>query len=175
MSELVIERVINSLVGGVEVIAGDAGLLQVNLFGKNSISAAIDSDADNNHPQALQIARQALQEIKEYLDKKRTIFHVLVDWSQITSFQKKVLEAACAIPFGEVRTYGQLAQQLGIPSASRAVGGALARNPMPIIIPCHRVVASNGNLTGFSAADGIQTKQWLLELEGRKIVSQKLV
>ena len=90
-------------------------------------------------------------------------------------FQTKVLKRTLAIPFGQVLTYGQLATELDNPAASRAVGGALAHNPIPIIIPCHRVVAANGRLTGFSAAEGIRTKQWLLELEGRRVVGEKLV
>ena len=89
-------------------------------------------------------------------------------------FQREVLQLTLEIPFGEVRTYGELARTLGKSAASRAVGGALARNPLPLLIPCHRVVAATGALTGYSAASGIATKAWLLELEGHKIVSQKL-
>lgn len=81
-----------------------------------------------------------------------------------TEFQERVWRALTDIPYGETRSYGSVATSLG--SAPRAVGGACARNPLPILIPCHRVTGSNGSLTGFSAADGIETKRRLLALEG---------
>ena len=121
------------------------------------------------------LAQQTLQQLLEYLAGKRRSFDVPIDWTCMKPFQIKVLERTAAIPYGQALTYGQLAAELNHPAASRAVGGALARNPIPIIIPCHRVVASNGRLTGFSAAEGIRTKQWLLELEGRQVVGEKLV
>lgn len=81
-----------------------------------------------------------------------------------TPFQRKVWAALAAIPHGEIRTYGDLAAELG--TAPRAVGGACGRNPIPIIIPCHRVLASDRSLGGYSGMDGIETKQFLLSLEG---------
>lgn len=114
------------------------------------------------------------QQILEYLTGTRRDFELPLDWSSITGFQSDVLHLTYEIPYGEVRSYGEVARALGKPAASRAVGGALARNPMPILIPCHRVVAASGALTGYSAADGITTKSLLLELEGHRIVGQKL-
>jgi methylated-DNA-[protein]-cysteine S-methyltransferase len=174
MNKSIVERTFNTPIGGIEVVAGNIGLRQVNLFGSNNPPKMINSEPGDELHTAQQIARQALQEILEYLHKGRTVFNILIDWDQMTTFQRQVLRATSQIPFGQVYSYGQLAKLLGNANASRAVGGALARNPMPIIIPCHRVVAANGYLTGFSAADGIRTKQWLLEMEGRKIVDQKL-
>ncbi|MBY0429883.1 MAG: methylated-DNA--[protein]-cysteine S-methyltransferase [Rhodospirillales bacterium] len=81
-----------------------------------------------------------------------------------TTFQRKVWEALCRIPYGEIRRYGELAAEIG--SAPRAIGGACGRNPIPILIPCHRVVAGNGGLGGYSGWDGIETKRFLLGLEG---------
>lgn len=81
-----------------------------------------------------------------------------------TDFQLQVLKALQKIPYGQTRTYGELAKQLGRPKASRAVGMANGRNPLPIVIPCHRVIGANGNLTGFGG--GLPTKEKLLELEG---------
>jgi len=81
-----------------------------------------------------------------------------------TEFQRRVWEATRAIPRGETRTYGQLAREIGSPGAARAVGQALARNPWPIIVPCHRVVGHNGHLTGFEG--GLEMKQRLLQMEG---------
>ena len=81
-----------------------------------------------------------------------------------TTFQQRVWQAIAEIPWGHVVTYGQLAAQLG--SSPRAVGGALGRNPIPIIIPCHRVIGTNGGLGGYSGWDGVETKQALLKREG---------
>ncbi|MBW2602729.1 MAG: methylated-DNA--[protein]-cysteine S-methyltransferase [Deltaproteobacteria bacterium] len=81
----------------------------------------------------------------------------------VTPFQKKVLTALCRVPYGETISYGELAKNIGNPKASRAVGQANARNPIPIVIPCHRVIGSSGKLTGFGG--GIAVKQTLLDLE----------
>ena len=86
----------------------------------------------------------------------------------------RVYEIVGLIPRGKVATYGQIAALLHKHRAARAVGAALARNPMPILIPCHRVVAADGHLTGYLGSKGISTKQWLLEREGHRIVGQKL-
>jgi len=113
-------------------------------------------------------------QVLEYLAGKRRAFDLPLDWSGMTVFQADVLRLTLAIEYGEVRAYGELATALGKPAASRAVGGALARNPLPLFIPCHRVVASSGALTGYSATGGIATKARLLELEGHRVVGQKL-
>jgi len=86
----------------------------------------------------------------------------------LTRFQCKALNVVRNIPYGEICSYGHVAERCGSPGAARAVGGALASNPVPIIIPCHRVVASDGRLTGFSAPGGESTKMILLKLEGVK-------
>jgi methylated-DNA-[protein]-cysteine S-methyltransferase len=98
-----------------------------------------------------------------------------VDLSQIpvvldatTDFEDKVYSAARRIPCGEVRTYGEIAAEIGEPGAARAVGAALGRNPVPIVIPCHRVLGSGGKSGGFSAPGGTLTKFRMLEIEGAK-------
>ena len=106
------------------------------------------------------------QQLQEYFDKRRRQFNLPVDFSHITPFQRSVLEVTLNIPAGEVWTYGQVAQHIGRPTASRAVGQALGSNPVPIVVPCHRVIASSGKLTGYSAGAGIASKQWLLQFEG---------
>ena len=121
-----------------------------------------------------QVLVQLKQQLLAYLAGTRKEFDVPLDWTAMTGFQGEVLHLTSEIPYGEVRTYGELAGALGKPAASRAVGGALARNPLPILIPCHRVVAASGQLTGYSAANGIATKAHLLELEGHRVVGQKL-
>lgn len=91
-----------------------------------------------------------------------------VDISQLPDFERGVLEETRAIPAGETRTYGEIARSIGAPGAARAVGRALGRNPIPIIIPCHRVLAANGRSGGFSAPGGASTKLRLLQLEGAR-------
>ena len=88
-----------------------------------------------------------------------------IDWSWATPFQKRVLETVCKIPWGKSMTYGEVALRIGLPRGARAVGGALAANRIPIIIPCHRVIAYNGRLGGFTGA-GTQVKARLLRMEG---------
>jgi len=84
-----------------------------------------------------------------------------------TPFQKRVWQALLNIPFGQIKTYGQLAQELN--TSPRALGGAVGANPVPILVPCHRVMGSNSKLTGFSAPGGIATKRWLLNHEGHSL------
>jgi methylated-DNA-[protein]-cysteine S-methyltransferase len=93
---------------------------------------------------------------------------VPVDLSPAGEFDRLVYQAAMQIPAGETRMYGEIARAIGRPSESRAVGQALARNPIPIIIPCHRVLAANGRLGGFSAPGALQTKTKLLSIEGAR-------
>ncbi len=158
----------STAIGIVEVFATSAGVFQVNLKGR--FSAA---DPTNILPES-DLSRQALDQIGEYLAGKRREFEVTLDLSAVRPFQRQALEAARHIPFGKVVTYGELAGEIGNCSASRAIGRAMGHNPIPILIPFHRVVAADGRLTGYSAADGIRTKQWLLELEGHRVVREKL-
>ena len=113
-------------------------------------------------------------QLKEYFSGIRKTFDIPLDWEQLHGFQRKVLEIVSGIPYGSVFTYGQIAAKLGSPKASRAVGAALAHNPLPILIPCHRVVSASGHLTGYLGQKGIEGKRQLLELEGQKIVGEKL-
>lgn len=112
-------------------------------------------------------------QLREYFAGQRQRFELEIDWGQLTEFQEIALRLTFEIPYGEVMTYGQLAASMGgPPGAARAVGRAMATNPIPIIIPCHRVVGSKGALTGYGGAGGIKTKAWLLESEGHRISGQ---
>ncbi|MBK0393383.1 methylated-DNA--[protein]-cysteine S-methyltransferase [Ramlibacter algicola] len=91
---------------------------------------------------------------------------VEIDYDGVQDFQRRVYEAARRIPYGEVRTYGELARELGEPGAARAVGQALGHNPYAPLIPCHRILAAQGGSGGFSAEGGVLTKLRLLEIEG---------
>lgn len=109
------------------------------------------------------ILGQAITQLNEYFAGRRNQFSIPLD-PRGTPFQQQVWLLLRQIPYGETRTYGQLAQQLGQPTASRAVGAANGRNPLSIVVPCHRVIGASGKLTGF--AGGLATKQRLLDLEG---------
>jgi methylated-DNA-[protein]-cysteine S-methyltransferase len=103
------------------------------------------------------------RELDEYFAGERTSFELRVDL-RAAAFQTAVLEELARVPYGRVETYGGLAAKLGKPRAARAVGGALNRNPIPIVLPCHRVVGASGSLVGY--AGGLERKQALLRLEG---------
>ncbi|MDD2922960.1 MAG: methylated-DNA--[protein]-cysteine S-methyltransferase, partial [Anaerolineales bacterium] len=105
------------------------------------------------------------KEIFEYLDGARKKFFFAIDWSALNPFQLKTLKAVYAIPYGQTRTYAEIAAQIGHPNAYRAVGRANATNPMPLVIPCHRVIGADGKLHGYGGGDGLPTKEWLLKME----------
>jgi O-6-methylguanine DNA methyltransferase len=115
------------------------------------------------NPKALE---DVMSQLREYFAGDRSGFRLPVDLSALTPFQRSVLEIACRIAPGQVWTYHRLAEELGRPHCSRPVGQALARNPVPIVIPCHRVIASDGSLRGYSGGSGLKAKRWLLQLEG---------
>jgi methylated-DNA-[protein]-cysteine S-methyltransferase len=108
----------------------------------------------------------ALQQLDEYLRGARKAFDLPIDWSLLRPFQRQVLQIVYAIPYGQTRTYGDIAHEIGNPPAARAVGRANATNPMPLVIPCHRVIGSDGKLHGYGGGEGLPTKEWLLKLEG---------
>jgi methylated-DNA-[protein]-cysteine S-methyltransferase len=104
------------------------------------------------------------RELGEYFEGKRRRFEVPIDLRWGTEFQRKVLEAASRIPFGECLCYADVAKRVGRPNAQRAVGSALGKNPVAIVIPCHRVVASGGGMGGYTG--GLDIKRTLMEIEG---------
>ena len=118
----------------------------------------IELTPDNKHPALLECKKQ----LQEYFAGKRKKFSLQLD-AKGTDFQKRVWQELAKIPFGETRSYGEIAKKIGNEKASRPVGGASGRNPLPIIVPCHRVIGSSGKLTGF--AGGIKVKEFLLQLE----------
>lgn len=120
---------------------------------------------DTQHPVLVEVERQ----LRDYFGGKREKFELQLDFNG-TEFQKKVWEALLTIPFGETRSYAQIAEQIGNPGAVRAVGAANGKNPISIIAPCHRVIGSNGKLTGF--AGGMEAKAFLLKLETKNFVLQ---
>ena len=156
----------DSVIGRVALTCSPRGLSAVFL----GTTAKVSDASTQTDP----MLKEAVLQLNEYLAHQRTDFDLPLDWTTIHGFQREVLELTYHIPFGAALTYGEIARRLGKPAASRAVGAALGRNPLPILIPCHRVVAANGALTGYSAADGIKTKAWLLTLEGQHVINDKL-
>jgi len=142
-----------------KLVASDRGLAAVLWQNDNPhrvrLSALVE---DDTHPILVQAERQ----LTEYLNGKRKEFSIELD-PVGTTFQNKVWEALRAIPFGETRSYGQIAKEIGQAKAARAVGAASRCNPISVIVPCHRVIGATGNLTGF--AGGLETKERLLALE----------
>ncbi len=129
----------------------------------SDIEAAIYSDM----PRRIRVlCRRLTEELESYFqtgELKWSLDHL--DWTGVSDFHREVLTLCHSIPVGVTYSYGQLARLAGSPHAARAVGGAMARNRWPLIIPCHRVVGSSGKLTGYSGEGGLKTKHWLLEHE----------
>ena len=148
-----------SIVGKLKLVAGDAGLAAV--LWENDRPSRVPLDPmveDDGHPILLEAERQ----LTEYFNGERGTFSIRLA-PVGTPFQNKVWEALKTIPFGETRSYGDIAAQIGQPGAVRAVGAANGRNPISIIVPCHRVIGASGRLIGF--AGGLKTKERLLALE----------
>ncbi len=146
-------------VGRLKLVASDRGLAAILWENDDPQRVRLSPLAeDKNHPVLLETERQ----LADYFAGKRKSFSLQFDFAG-TDFQKEVWQALATIPFGETRSYAQIAAQIGRPKAVRAVGAANGKNPISIIVPCHRVIGSNGKLTGF--AGGLETKATLLKLE----------
>ena len=153
-------KTIASPVGALKLVASDIGLVAILWENDDPARVRLGTMAeDAEHPVLVRTEEQ----LREYFAGSRRHFDVPLDFRG-TDFQKRVWARLLAIPFGETRSYGAIAAELGRPAASRAVGAANGRNPISIIAPCHRVVGSNGKLTGF--AGGLEAKAYLLGLEG---------
>ena len=168
-------EITESPVGAISLIAGDGGLQQVSFASLKEVKRNREEIEEEPSLLGLETIGALLSEINAYLFGLRKIFSIKIDWNVLAPFQRSVLELAYEIPYGEIRTYGELAKQLGKPGAARAVGKALGDNPMPVILPCHRVVDSTRHLRGYTAPDGIKTKAFLLSLEGHTIRGDRVL
>lgn len=152
----------DSPLGELRLIATASGLAAVLWEGEDYQRAKMpDAQRNDQHPVLL----MAEQQLKEYFAKTRTVFELPLDIKG-TDFQLRVWKALLEIPFGITKTYGELARSLGDLKAVRAVGGALNKNPVAIIVPCHRVIGASGQLVGF--AGGLHNKSLLLDLENNR-------
>jgi methylated-DNA-[protein]-cysteine S-methyltransferase len=155
-------KFISTPVGKLTLIATEKGLAAVLWENDNPGRVHAKAITENNNDPILLAAEQQLQ---EYFDGKRSSFSLPLDLIG-TEFQQQVWNALATIPYGETRNYTQIAEQIGNPKAVRAVGAANGKNPISIILPCHRVIGASGDLTGF--AGGLATKAHLLTMEGAK-------
>ena len=148
-------RTVSTPLGDITAVVDDAGLTQVILAGDDVLAEATEGGP---------IADAAAQQLAEYFAGERMAFDVPLA-PQGTEFQMTVWKALGDVPFGTTATYGEIARAIGQLTATRAVGAANGRNPIPIIIPCHRVIGASGELTGYSGGGGIETKRRLLDHE----------
>jgi len=156
-----------SPVGVLTLLASDQGLAAILWQDDDPKRVRLSPVTENNlHPLLLETERQ----LNDYFAGQRQRFDLPLDFTG-TEFQKKVWAALVTIPFGETRSYGEIARQIGHPQAVRAVGAANGKNPISIVAPCHRVIGANGKLTGF--AGGLATKAFLLDIESGKAVRRE--
>jgi methylated-DNA-[protein]-cysteine S-methyltransferase len=164
----------NTPVGTIWVAASADGVVAVSLWDDETKFREevfkLTGEAPDETAAASPILIAALTELDAYLRGELREFTAPIDWSTMKLFQREALELVRAVPYGRTTTYGAIANQLGKPGAVRAVGQANANNPLPIIIPCHRVLGAGGKLHGYGARGGLETKAWLLRLEGSWLI-----
>lgn len=154
-----VQTTFNSPLGPVIVAATDRGLAGVWFEGQRHLPDRTGWRVDDRHP----VLVRAVQQLTEYFAGARTVFDLPLDLHGGTAFQQSVWHALLRIPRGTTTSYGALSSGIGKPAAVRAVGAAVGRNPISVIVPCHRVLGSDGSLTGY--AGGLDRKAALLELE----------
>jgi methylated-DNA-[protein]-cysteine S-methyltransferase len=157
---------VDSPFGHLTAAVTDAGIVRL-AFEREDLDEVLQELADRVSPRVLEAPAkvdEVRRELDEYFEGRRHEFEVPVDWRLSHGFHLKAREACYAIPFGKVLTYAELAAAAGSPRAVRAAGQAMARNPVPIVVPCHRVLRTGGGLGGYGG--GLHVKQWLLDLEG---------
>ena len=158
-------RVIDSPLGPLWIAVGPKGVLAIH-YGAEPSHKELARIVRTYGPGVLPDARRAdpvARELDQYFAGKRKSFDVAVDLSPLTAFQQRILGATARVAFGDVSTYAQVAAKAGSEKASRAAGQALGSNPIPIVVPCHRILASDGSLGGY--AGGLEAKRVLLQLE----------
>ena len=159
---------VDSPVGALVAAATPRGLATLSYEDHHGgVDAVLDALAQRLSPRILEAPAKldpVRRELDEYFAGARTAFDLPLDWALAGDFARRILQATAAIPFGEVRTYGEVAARAGNPKAARAAGRALGSNPIPIVVPCHRVVGAGGRLVGYTG--GLHRKEALLRVEG---------
>lgn len=154
----------DSPLGPMIVAATKKGLAGLWFDGQRHLPNMLDWPHETNHP----ILIKAVKQLREYYEGKRSTFDLPLDLQGGTAFQQSVWQALLQIRSGETTSYGQLSKKIGKPAAVRAVGAAVGRNPVSVIVPCHRVLGGDGSLTGY--AGGLDRKTALLKLEGATLL-----
>ena len=157
---------IDSPIGTLLVAASDSGLVRLGLAGTDH-ELMLEGLASAVGPGVIELPGRfdpLRRELDEYFDGRRRSFDYPLDWRLSSGFVRKVLERTAEIPFGETRTYAEMAKLAGSPRAFRAAGSALGANPIPILVPCHRVLRTGGGLGGYGG--GLEAKRTLLRIEG---------
>lgn len=170
---LTFAQIENTHLGSLSFVAGEKGLQRVAFISLKQLKQEMHLPNGSPSLKGLETLSTLLVEVNEYLDGIRREFSVDIDWGAIQGFQLQVLMHTVEIPHGQVLSYAAMAKQLGKPGAARAVGTALAQNPMPLVIPCHRVIASDQSLSGYLG--GVNVKAHLLSLEGHTIKKNQVV
>ena len=149
------------------LLAGtDHGLVRIAYLDFSDRDAVLQSLAERVSPRMLEAPRrldEPRRELDDYFDGRRHAFDVSLDWRLMSEFTRRILTATAAIPYGSVSTYGAVARSAGSPRGSRAAGNALGSNPIPIVIPCHRVLHASGGIGGYTG--GLERKRALLAIE----------
>jgi methylated-DNA-[protein]-cysteine S-methyltransferase len=157
--------IVDSPVGGLFVAATERGLARIHFQLEGQEDALVRIFGPRVLRSPLDDVRR---ELDEYFDGSRTSFDLPIDL-RVAPFHAEVLRELALVPYGQTSTYGALAAKVGRPRAARAVGTVMNRNPIPIVLPCHRIVGANGSLTGY--AGGLDIKRRLLELEGARLLA----
>jgi methylated-DNA-[protein]-cysteine S-methyltransferase len=153
--------------GDIYLAANERGLVSIAIGGtKARFVGRVSERTGSTLVEDSSRVRAGIRQLKDFFNGRRKTFNLPLDLSLFTDFQCRVLWATSMVPPGEMTTYREIARRIGKPRAARAVGQALAKNPVPIVIPCHRVVATDGSMTGYSGGEGVETKVKLLKLEG---------
>lgn len=157
---------VDSPLGPLTVLVTRAGLLRVR-YQDEPLETTLQETADRISPRVLEAPERTdavRRELDEYFEGRRRSFDLALDWRLVRGFARHVLRATAGVPFGDVTTYGAVAAAAGSPRAYRAAGNALGSNPIPIVVPCHRVLHTGGGLGGYTG--GLERKEFLLALEG---------
>jgi len=164
----------NTPVGRIWIAASDDWLVVISLWDEPerflAYIALFTGEVPNPGAPSNRIVRTAVAELDAYLRGELREFTTPIEWAILKPFQREVLERVMAVPYGHTTNYGTIAERIGRPGAMRAVGRANATNPIPIIIPCHRILGADGKLHGYGARGGLETKAWLLRLEGSWLI-----
>jgi methylated-DNA-[protein]-cysteine S-methyltransferase len=155
---------IDSPIGDLLLASTPLGLVRVSFFGHDETLVDLAARISPRIVEAPSELDGVRRQLDEYFDGRRQHFEIPIDWTLVGDWGRKILDACTRIPFGEVRTYGDMAAAAGSPKASRAAGTALGHNPVPVVVPCHRVLRAGGALGGYTG--GLHIKEHLLRLEG---------